>query len=98
DDLVTGVQTCALPICPVTGDGGFHAHDRASRSIGRRAFQRGVRSAGAVPTAPRWLLDRLRVGLWLGERQVRQLYRQLQRGRCDRSEERRVGKGWGWVW
>src|SRR3989454_3813417 len=85
--LASSGMELALPPA-VTRKGGLHAH-RANRRAARRVLLRGVRGAGAVPAAPRWLLDRIRAGLWLGEHQVRSVRRQLRRGWCHRVREAR---------
>src|SRR2546427_723544 len=85
--LASSGMELALPPA-VTRKGGLHAH-RANRRAARRVLLRGVRGAGAVPAAPRWLLDRFRAGLWLGEHQVRPVRRQLRRGWCHRVRQAR---------
>src|SRR5947208_6404473 len=85
DDLVTGVQTCALPISPTrakrpgpacrTADGAARAErGRALSDPGRRSAHAAVRPASAQHGAPD-PPDLARRG-----------------GRARRSEERRVGK------
>src|SRR5205823_9336051 len=80
DKLVTGVQTCALPICPpiVAREG---AHDKlAPRSArARRGGQkrRGMRGRGAAATK---------------SHAAQALCGGRLRGHETRSEERRVGK------
>src|SRR5207244_8413454 len=50
DDLVTGVQTCALPICGDVGD----AHlGIACQAVGGRVQDRGDVAAGVGPLCPR---------------------------------------------
>src|SRR3989454_10654037 len=69
-------------------EGGLHAH-RASRRTARRALLRGGRGRGAVPAAPRRLLDRLRPGLWLGQHHLRRLRQRATHGRHHRICETR---------
>src|SRR5207244_8819787 len=93
DDLVTGVQTCALPIWPslperLPGLGLLLAVARPARkpSPARHGERHGERLGRWRP--------------WSGGRQEdvrRVLARLLERGRIEdrgRSEERRVGKAW----
>src|SRR5205823_8668952 len=89
DKLVTGVQTCALPISLLCGDDG-HA----------RAFARVLRGARGPVHVPRRLPGRARIrGLRAPEGGPPAALR-LEPGdgavdRADRSEERRVGEGCG---
>src|SRR3546814_2115604 len=79
--LVTGVQTCALPICqsydkPFVPDHGF-SKERAN-----------FIQAGIAPTVAYKVRDNLSVGAGIGL--INEFFR--ARGVIVRSEERRVGK------
>src|SRR5207244_9977951 len=85
DDLVTGVQTCALPIWPARGDAG--ARCRGGCCGQRRGGTRQAATEGlAAVHAER---QRVQIGTLLG---------QIVRIPGDRSEERRVGKEWRCRW
>src|SRR5207244_5856588 len=85
DDLVTGVQTCALPIWSVLDAAGAHlalrrhvpGHDRHRAAVRRRA----LRLRRAVPQDRRGLRDR-------ADRPVRHR-REIGRASCRERE---------WVW
>src|SRR5207244_6634395 len=96
DDLVTGVQTCALPICPGNQeDAGARPRRRGDRADGVRAarLDEGLRRQiggevlrdrdGPHPGAAAAVGD--------AERLV-----QVDVHDVRRSEERRVGKEWQW--
>src|SRR5207244_7255373 len=92
DDLVTGVQTCALPIFPIHYD------------TDREAIDAALASAGLAP-AERARVVRIRNTLRLDRLFVSEACRAELAARGDveivepahelRSEERRVGKGGG---
>src|SRR5205823_8839082 len=82
DKLVTGVQTCALPICPPLERGKD------------RYFRTRIRSCRPDSTCPRVSLGRLQPPLARLRRQTRFFLASLGRRSPPngRSEERRVGK------
>src|SRR5207247_3359248 len=88
DPLVTGVQTCALPISV-----------RDAPEGQRKAEQEFVERARQSEKAPKgWpaALVMFRVGMW--RERMRDRLTVLAEGRTpppSRSEERRVGKEWG---
>src|SRR5205085_6157792 len=88
DLTVTGVQTCALPICDAHADGG-HAAERESLAYGRAHVLGDQGRLGpavvAVDHVPGFLHDSLEQGL--------AVVCKLAGRAADRSEERRVGKG-----
>src|SRR5207248_6142218 len=95
DRTVTGVQTCALPISEKTSQLG-QSQRSAANSRGPNFSFRGLLSnapcaAGNLPSgrfAGAWRKARWRIGIAPGSHSSL-----AQRG--ARSEERRVGKGWG---
>src|SRR5712692_7964222 len=62
-------------------NGGCHADGSARGRGAGRALGRRAGGAGPIPTAARWLLDRVWVGLRVGERVVRQLRPGVPHGR-----------------
>src|SRR5207244_6763088 len=92
DDLVTGVQTCALPISAVGTEAlnTLHSHEGLLRRplSGRRRPCSPSRGGGRPARAPRFSAAcRLGSGLTFSNS------RQRSHRPCFRSEERRVGKG-----
>src|SRR5207244_4963031 len=91
DDLVTGVQTCALPIC-AAGGGRVRSGWRGPSGVGGRRRAGGVRRWWSS----RWevMRDGVRAG---GSQPARRGARpggaREQSGGGQRSEERRVGEG-----
>src|SRR5207244_8437512 len=83
DDLVTGVQTCALPICP--------SADAAVEGI-RLADPAGPLAVIGAEPHPPYNRPPLSKGLWKGDPEGG------IRRQAARSEERRVGKEWRWRW
>src|SRR3546814_5024750 len=79
--LVTGVQTCALPIC----------RKLSSRPNNRRPAQRGKQFDAQVPDVEYGVLDEL-IGYSIRRAQIRIYQDFLDALGPWRSEERRVGK------
>src|SRR5205823_9789526 len=83
DKLVTGVQTCALPICSAacpTAPAGLAGS--VTRGAARRLATRAACSCTRASCA------------WTETRRERARARPPSTGVQTRSEERRVGKGW----
>src|SRR5207244_10607881 len=95
DDLVTGVQTCALPISPKAP----HHEGRRSERWELEAGADGARPTGRSGDPGHGGGDaRLRRADpqgSLSEPRGRPRLGLVRRGDVDRSEERRAGKGWG---
>src|SRR5690606_40869404 len=88
DFHVTGVQTCALPIF---ADGVFTAHaERSDRSSG-------TRDPFTIVMPPPNVTGVLHMGHGLNNT-VQDVLVRWRRMAGDRSEERRVGKGWRVDW
>src|SRR5687767_15503563 len=80
DKLVTGVQTCALPISRRRGR-------RKERGSGwRRSMASSSKAAGTWPS----------IASPAAARALRFIFRVIARSWRARSEERRVGKEWRW--
>src|SRR5207244_9000261 len=88
DDLVTGVQTCALPIsdeevAALIEEGAERARRRGAPAAAAELLDHAVRVSA---DDDRRVQRTLRAAIWKGEA-----------GDAEgRSEERRVGKGWRW--
>src|SRR5690606_40494109 len=92
DFHVTGVQTCALPICE-SGElfKRFHAHD----GHGLRLLLEGGLKVALVTGRSGPIVDRRAAELGIAE--VLQGVRDKGAALAElRSEERRVGEGWRW--
>src|SRR2546423_3356310 len=76
DKLVTGVQTCALPILP---------HETIGEKLGLMDFPRAAKLSGSRFVVLKGALARL-------ERAIAHFMLDLHTGEFGRSEERRVGK------
>src|SRR5206468_8686149 len=85
DLIVTGVQTCALPICL-----GFPINPSIQHSINPFPAARGAQREPAALYPASHLLGRSTTRP--ETRQTETLARWFVRSRCSRSEERRVGK------
>src|SRR5205823_10785936 len=96
--LVTGVQTCALPIYEISGFEPELAFNGGT--FGISILTRFLREAPRFLKPASWLA--LEVGAGQGLGIARQLAKNpavsIVEPRTDRSEERRVGKEWRWQW
>src|SRR5207244_5149019 len=88
DDLVTGVQTCALPICAALAGRLFEVRARCTAVAADRARTRPDRRwSPRNESAVREPLAVIEAGIAASKASG-----------AARSEERRVGKGRGWTW
>src|SRR5438552_1833290 len=94
DDLVTGVQTCALPIwrTPKRGAKLMASAPRARNNKGRKGVVIKLRSPH-VASSELGIFNCSYLGRW-----PRLLHFAPLALSVVRSEERRVGKEWGWMW
>src|SRR5207247_5146469 len=92
DPLVTGVQTCALPILGVPAPAVEEIHAAGVRGGGELAEDRRVEAAvgGRAERADR--------SVPVGGGVFHAAHEVVREGLDGRSEERRVGKECGWRW